>query len=134
MIALVESTERKKKAAAEVYPSDRELTAKASVLQQTVRQGMFNIWRSVASDLTVKEEVKPVMPLSQGVTLKYSYPSDLPEYKPRPSKRQAYSSSSDSGSVDETIDNFTSNQDFLASTNQLVVKEGNAQISGRFLS
>lgn len=73
--------------------------------------------------------------LAEGVTLKYTYPEDLPEYRPRPRKNQVYSSdSSAESSVDEYIGTFTSNDEYMRATESYIMREGNAQITGKVIS
>ena len=72
----------------------------ASLLQHKVRAGFGDLWRSVASDLLKGQKAKqePDLKLAAGVTLKYTYPEDIPEHKPLPKKKQVYDDCSDSDS------------------------------------
>ena len=63
------------------------------------------------------------MKLAAGVTLKYTYPEDIPEHKPLPKKKQVYDDCSNSNSDVEIETN--SNQDWIQQTN-FKVKEGSA--------
>jgi hypothetical protein len=61
--------------------------------------------------------------LAAGVTLKYTYPEEIPEHKPLPKKKQVYDDCSNSNSDVEIETN--SNQDWIQQTN-FKVKEGSA--------
>lgn len=66
------------------------------------------------------------MKLATGVTLKYSYPDTIPEYRPLPKKKQVYSDC-DSSDSEVEIDTYN-NQTWIQQT-KFKTKEGSADIS-----